>query len=243
MLSFETPSAPGLIVHADYFELAAKEYLLLVDGFSAWTEVFVTASRRPAELKRLMREYMSRNGVPRGFHSDQGSSFMSAEFREFCANWGIRVTEGSAKHPKGNAVAETYVKKVKRILRTAKDEDDLAKALLALRQTPLAPGRPSPAQLHYGRSLRGELHPRVEQFQGDWSELRQWREAIAAERKMYYDKGTRELPDLQVGMLTMVHHNGKWERATVVAKMARLRSYEVRLESSGRVLQRNRHLI
>ncbi len=183
MLSFDVPPAPGLEIHADYFELTGKEYLLLVDGFSAWTEVFVATSRRPAELARLMRDYMSRNGVPRRFHSDQGTAFTSREFHEFCAAWGVTVTVGSAKHPRWNAIAEAYVKKLKRILRTARDDDDLAKALLALRQTPLAPGRPSPAQLHFGRNLRDELHPRVEQASTEWQNVHQWRTAAVAARK------------------------------------------------------------
>jgi transposase InsO family protein len=243
MLSFEVPQAPGLVVHADYFELAAKEYLLLVDGYSAWTEVLLPRNRRPAELTRVMREYMSRNGVPRVFHSDQGSTFMAGEFRAFCKAWGIQVTEGSAKHPRGNAIAETYVKKIKRILRTARDDDDLAKAILALRQTPLAPGRPSPAQLHLGRNLRDELHTRVEKFDGDWREIRQWREAMAASRKKQFDRGTGVLSELAVGTLVLAWHNEWWERATVVAKLARPRSYTVKLCMSGRLLERNRHLI
>ncbi len=146
MLSFEVLAAPGLVVHADNFELAAKEYLILTDGFSGWTEVFTSASRRPSELARLLRVYMTRNGVPRRFHSDQGSAFTAAEFRDFCAKWGIMVTTGSAKHPRGNAVAEASVKKVKKILRTARDEDELAMALLAMHQTPIAPD-PGPAAL------------------------------------------------------------------------------------------------
>ncbi len=194
MVSFEVPAAPGVVVHADNFELAAKEYLIVTDGFSGWAEVFTSQTRRPGEVIRQMRTYISRHGVPRQFHSDQGSAFVAAEFREFCRKWGIRVTQGSAKHPRGNAIAEAAVKKVKKILRTAKDEDELAQALLAMHQTPVAEGRPTPAQLHFGRNLRDELHPRVLQKAVQWEEVKEWKEAVAAERKYHFDKGTRPLP-------------------------------------------------
>jgi transposase InsO family protein len=243
MVSFEVPSAPGIVVHADNFELAAKEYLMLTDGFSGWTEVFTSSSRRPSEVMRLMRAYMSRHGVPRQFHSDQGSAFISVEFREFCKKWGIKATTGSAKHPRGNAIAEASVKKVKKLLRTAKDDDELAMALLAFHQTPVAPGRPSPAQLHYGRNLRDELHPKVQQANIGWTEVREWKMAVAAERKTQFDRGTRPLPPLKNGDLVLVRHNDSWQRGWVVQCLDRPRSYIVKLEKSGQQLQRNRHLL
>ncbi len=242
MLSFEIPPAPGLVLHADYFDLTAKEYLLVVDGFSGWTEVMTAKNRRPEELKRLMRIYMSKHGVPRRFHSDQGSTFMAAEFREFCEAWGIKATEGSAKHPRGNAIAEAQVKKIKRILRTAENDDDLAKALIALHQTPLAPGRPSPAQLHMGRNLRDELHPQVQQSAVSWEDMREWKRELTEMRRKQFDRGTRPLEELQLGAEVMVWHQEKWQQGKISRVMNRPRSYEVRLRSGMRI-QRNRHLI
>ncbi len=243
MLSFEVPPAPGIVVHADHFELSAKDYLILVDGFSGWTEALLARNKSRREVMRLLRGYMMRNGVPRQFHSDQGSAFTAAEFADFAREWGIRVTQGSAKHPRGNAVAEAHVKKIKKILRTARDDDDLAKALLAMHQTPLALGRPTPAQLHLGRNLRDELHPKVVQTQVEWEEWRAWKEAVAVERKIQFDKGTRELPLVEPGTTVLVHHQGRWQRASIIRRMERPRSYELQLEKTRIKIQRNRHLI
>ncbi len=243
MQSFEIPAAPGLVVHADNFELAAKEYLILADGFSGWTEVFTSSSRRPAEVMRLLRTYMARNGVPRQFHSDQGAAFMSAEFRAFCQKWGIKATEASAKHPRGNAIAEAAVKKVKKILCMAMSEDELTKALLAMHQTPVAPGRPSPAQLHFGRNVRDDLHPRVTAAHISWQEVREWKEAVALERKHTYDRGTRALRGLWEGEVVLVHQGGRWERAKVLRSLPRPRSYLVQVLRTGQRLERNRHLL
>lgn len=243
MHSFEIPPAPGLVIHADHFECASKEYLLLVDGFSGWAEARIARNRTPAEVIRILREYMSRNGIPRQFHSDQGSPFMAAEFRRFCQEWGIKATEGSAKHPRGNAIAEAYVKKLKRALSTAKDDDDLMRALLAMRQTPVAPGRPSPAELHLGRTLRGELTAKVEQTVVDWAEMKEWKMAVAAERGKQFNKGTRPLPELAVGEQVWVWHGQRWIRGVISRVMQRPRSYEVLLSGSGQRIQRNRQLI
>jgi transposase InsO family protein len=243
MLSFDVPPAPGVTVHSDYFELSGKDYLLIVDGFSGWVDVATVSSMRPVELIRVLRTYMMRHGVPRQFHSDQGSPYTSAEFRSFCDKWGIRVSLGSPKHPRGNAIAESYVKKVKRILRTAKDEDEIARAILAMHQTPVAPGRPSPAQLHLGRNLRDELHPRVTPMPVEWNEMREWKKAIADERKRFFDRGTRPLPELGVGALVLVRHKDQWQRAIVEAIQGRPRSYSVRVTQTGQVLQRNRWLL
>ncbi len=240
MQSFETPQAPGLVVHADYFELSSYEYVILVDGFSGWTEVMSANNRRPGELCRIVRLYMTRNGVPKIFHSDQGSAFEAREFDEFCEKWGIIRSSNSPKHPRGNGIAEAHVKKVKHLLTTSRDEDDLARALLALMQTPVAVGKPTPAELHFGRNVRDELHPVIRRTETGWDKHRQWRDEKNAKEKKYFDRGTRELKELSTGDAVLVWHRDEWQRGKVTQKLARPRSYEVELNETGRRLERNR---
>ncbi len=240
MQSFQVPDTPGQVVHADYFDWAARAYLILVDGMSGWTEVFAMTGMRPSELKKAVRQYMMRNGVPEVLHTDQGSTFESAEFQEFCKEWSIRFSDNSAKHPRGNAIAEAHVKKVKRILMTAANDDELAKAMLSMMQTPLAPGQPSPTELHLGRRVRDELNVRVRKYEGQWPEFRKWKQMSAAQREKFYNKGTKPLTPLQVGDDVMIWHNEEWQRGVVEAVLARPRSYRVRVTETGRTLERNR---
>jgi transposase InsO family protein len=240
MMSFEIPEAPGLVVHGDYFELGANEYLVLVDIFSGWMEVMSANSRRPSELTRLFRVYMTRNGVPKKFHADQGSAFESAEFKNFCKEWGIEFSDNSPKYPRGNGIAEAFVKKAKHILATAKDDDDLTRAVLALMQTPVATGKPTPAQLHMGRTLRDQLHPDVSQAGLSWQNHVQWKQDRACKEKEYYDRGTRALGELQPGDLVQVWHREQWQRGEITKKMSRPRSYEVLIHGTGRRIERNR---
>jgi hypothetical protein len=240
MLSFDVPMTPGIMVHGDYLEFGANEYVILVDAFSGWTELYAMRNRRPSELARVMRLYMIRNGVPRTFHADQGSAFEAKEFQEFCAKWGTKFSDNSPKYPRGNGIAEAHVKKAKHILATAADDDELAMALLAMMQTPMTMGGPSPAQLHMGRNMRDALHPQVNREERGWEEHRRWKEAKAAKTKEYYDRGTRLLDELQPGDQALVWHREKWQRGEVVRKLARPRSYKVVILESGRHLERNR---
>ncbi len=243
MLSFQVPSAPGQVVHADYFEWSARDYLIVVDGMSGWTEAFSMNGMRPAELKRVMRGYMMRNGIPERFHTDQGSTFESREFQEFCREWGIVFSDNSAKHPRGNAIAEAHVKKVKHAIMTAKDDDDLARAMLAMMQTPVAPGQPSPSELHLGRRVRDEMNPQVRKFEGSWAEFQQWKQLTAEQQAKYFNQGTRKLEPLQVGDEVMVWHKDEWHRGQVEALLTRPRSYQVRLQETGQKLERNRVML
>jgi hypothetical protein len=54
MLSFEVPDAPGMRVHSDYFEFGGKDDMIIVDGFSGWTEMPQVHNRRPRELMRVV---------------------------------------------------------------------------------------------------------------------------------------------------------------------------------------------
>jgi transposase InsO family protein len=199
MISFDVPPGPGLVWHSDFFEWQAKEYVFFVDAFSSWVEVYRAKSRRPADLISVTRLHFMRQGIPRQVHADQGSAYTAAEFREFCEKWHVHLTWGSPKHPQGNAIAEATVKKIKHLMKGARTEDDFVAAFLAMNQTPMAPGRPTPAQLHMGRNVRDELHAQVDQEAVDWDQIRQWKEAKKAAEKVKYNKSARELSELSVG--------------------------------------------
>jgi hypothetical protein len=131
MMSVDVPRAPGLAVASDYFQTSGKEYVMFVDLFSTWTEHFLVKSRRPDTLIQKFRNFMTRNGVPRTLYCDKGSSYDSQEFREFCDEWGIHLVICSGEYPQGNGTAEAAVKRVKKWIAGANDENELTKAILA----------------------------------------------------------------------------------------------------------------
>jgi hypothetical protein len=132
---------------------------------------------------------------------------------------------------------------MKHVIMTAKDDDDLARAMLAMMQTPIAPGQPSPSELHLGRRVRDEMHPDVRKFEGSWLEFQQWKQLTAEQQAKYFNRGTRKLEPLKVGDEVMVWHREEWHRGRVEALLTRPRSYQVRLHETGQKLERNRVLI
>ncbi len=206
-----------------------------------WTEFFRVPSTSAVHLIRALRLFMARNGIPRVLTADQGAAYTSLEFKQFCEKMAIQGRVGSAKYSQGNAHAEAAVKRVKKWLRRCENEDDLFLAILAWHQTPLAQGRPSPAEIHLGRNVRDGLSWRVEQAKVDWQDVRLWKEAKNAKAKSFYDRGAREMSSLEPQQKVWVWSNGEkqWKSGVILEKLARPRSYLVRM-SDGSELERNR---
>jgi hypothetical protein len=191
MKAFEVPVARGLVVGSDVFDSGADQYVIFVDLFSNWIEFFKIPTKDTKNLIKTLRNYMTRNGVPRVFTSDKGSAYRSHEFAEFCKEMGIKRADGSAKHERGNAHAEASVKKIKKLLARCRSEDEVMKAILAWHQAPIAPRRPSPAQIHLGRNVRDELHWNVQQACVQWSEVRSWKEEKQLRAKQDFEGDER----------------------------------------------------
>ncbi len=241
MHSFEIPTAPGLVIASDHFFLGGNVYVLFTDTFSMWTEFFKVPSTSGKHLIRALRTFMARNGIPRVVTADQGAAFTSEEFFEFCEKMEIQLRVGSAKYSQGNAHAEAAVKRVKKWLKRCNNEDELFMAILAWHQTPLAQGRPSPAEIHLGRNVRDGLSWRVEQARVDWDDVRLWRLDRNEKAKKYYDRGSKPLSELITGQEILVwnHETKKWSEGVVLKQLERPRSYLIRTKE-GAELERNR---
>jgi hypothetical protein len=153
------------------------------------------------------------------------------------------LTTASAKHSQGNAIAESAVKKIKRAFMSAKSEDELVQAILAMHQTPVEIGRPTPAQLHFGRNVRDEIHDKILPAQVDWQEVRERKEQQKREEKKKYDRAARDLPELRIGQKVRVSWGKEWKSAVVLEKDPRPRSYRLKMEGSEKVVERNRVMI
>jgi hypothetical protein len=103
----------------------------------------------------------------------------------------------------------------------------------------MAPGRPSPAQIHLGRNVRDELTWKVEQTQIQWEDVRKWRQDKNDRAKEYFDRGTKALVDLTKDQNVFVRVGDDWKEGKVVEKLDRPRSYLLQMKDGGR-LERNR---
>lgn len=138
----------------DFFHLKGKTYLLIVDYFSKYIEVWQMTSTTACSLIQVLKDTFARFGIPNVVISDQGPPFDSADLRNFFYDWDIKHVHSSPLHPCSNGQAERTIQTVKSMMTKASEEGkDLAVVLLNYRSTPTIGGK-SPAELLMGRKLR-----------------------------------------------------------------------------------------
>ena len=162
MLSHEVPSQPWQKVASDLFSYGNQTYIIVVDYYSLWPEVYLLNRTDSSSVIEVCNDIFSRHGIPEQFISDNGSQYHSKQFRKFMLSWGIKHITSSPRYPQSNGLAEVTVKNVKRLLKKCgHSTPDFYKGLLAIRNTPLTCGK-SPAQLLTGRTLVDELPRKVQ---------------------------------------------------------------------------------
>jgi hypothetical protein len=157
--------------------------------------------------------------------------------------WSIHCVHCTPEHHQSNGLAESAVKRFKKWLKCSKSDGELALAMLQWAQTPIAAGRPSPAQIHFGRNLRDDLHARVEPSVVEWQELKQWKQAQREEAARLYDRKSKALRPLAVDDEVFVQCREIWRFGQIIRIMEQPRAYVVKLHDSGRVVERNRKFI
>jgi hypothetical protein len=87
-----------------------NKYLLIVaDYFTKWTEAFPIRNQEATTVADvLVKEVVSRFGVPLVLHSDQGRNFESTVFAEMCRLLGIEKTRTTPLHPQSDGMVERF---------------------------------------------------------------------------------------------------------------------------------------
>ena len=199
----------------------------------------------------VFRKWFTDTAAPDILFPDQGPPFTAQSFKNFLTKWGVGSGYSSACYPQGNSNAELAAKNIKRLIEKyykgpQTNYDDFAQGLLQVRNTPVKSTGMSPAQMLYGRPTQDTLPAHKSHFTRDWHEELYKADVKFAETcersESYYNRGTANLPAIQVGSPVVVqnHKTGKWDRVGVVLdKNSRLRRYLIRL-SSGMIINRNR---
>ena len=164
-------SKPMERIHVDFagpFE--GLTYMVVVDAYSKWPEVFIMSSITSERTIDTLRTMFARYGLPQIIVTDNGSQFTSAEFQEFVHKNGITHKCSAPYHPSTNGQAERFVQTLKQAVRAARSDTGSAQAkldrfLLAYRNAAHAVTGESPAALFMRRQLRirlDNLRPNME---------------------------------------------------------------------------------
>ncbi|XP_049874494.1 uncharacterized protein K02A2.6-like [Pectinophora gossypiella] len=167
LATWQYPSCPFYRLHIDFLgPLNGHSYLVIVDAYTKWVEVYNTKNNTTstAVVENLI-DFFSRFGLPQTLVSDNGTAFTSQEFKQFCELNSISHVTSPAYHPASNGQAESYVKVVKKGIKTClmnsknqkESKNKLMKYLFDYRNSVHSTTGIPPAQLVYGRKLRSRL--------------------------------------------------------------------------------------
>ena len=125
--SWPLPTKPWERVHIDYAgPIDGYYYLVIVDAYSKWPEIFRTRSTTTSSTLDILLEVCARYGNPRTIVSDNGTQFVSAAFKQFCIQHGIKHLTTAPYHPQSNGQAERFVDTFKRGLKKLAEGDRTA---------------------------------------------------------------------------------------------------------------------
>lgn len=228
---WEWPSQPWHRIHVDYAgPVQNKYFLVIVDAFSKWVEIFPTNGPSTKETVKHLRHLFCQLGIPVTIVSDNGTCFTSQEFKDFVNNNGIRHVTSAVYKPSTNGLAERMVQTFKSALHSSKEHYStlLDKFLFKYRITPHTSTGVSPAELLYRRKLRCRLdllHPA--------DMVGHKVNASQETQKRHYSQHPRHL-QLQPGTPVLVRnystHGPKWSPGNVTEQHGPV-SYRCQLEN------------
>ena len=135
-----------------------KYILVIADYFTKFVEAYPMRNMEASTVADFfVKEFVFRYGVPRQIHTDQGTNFNSALFKELCLLLGIQKTRTTGFHPQSDGLVERFNRTLLNMLsmfvsESQKDWDEWIPAVMfAYRATPQASTKFSPNLLMFGR--------------------------------------------------------------------------------------------
>ena len=151
---------PWSRIHVDFAgPLDGSYYLIIVDSYSKWPEVFRCKNPTTETTINTLHELFARFGVVDIVVTDNGTQFTSGEFKTFCDNFQVDHITTPPYHPRSNGQAERFVDTLKRALKKARGtptDKALQQFLQVYRLTPNnnTPASLPPAEVMFARKIR-----------------------------------------------------------------------------------------
>lgn len=192
------PAEPWQLVAADIFgPLPSGEKILVLKCLrSKWPEVCIFLRNQATNADGVisaMEKLFAIHGIPDVIRTDNGPPFNSATYKQFSRNYGFQTQKVTPLWPEANGQAESFMKCLGKVIRTAHIENkDWKKALnsflMAYRATPHPSTGVTPADLLYpGRRFK-TLLPCHASNNVDKASVRDFNNRAMAQSKAYQDR-------------------------------------------------------
>ena len=143
-------------VHIDFGEKDGHPFLVVVDAFTKWPEIFPTRDMVASTVIRCLRQVFSRFGIAETLVSDNGPSLIAKEVENWLSQIGCTHITSPDYHPKSNGLAERMVRTIKehlKVTRTVNIALSIERFLFSYRSIPHATTKLSPSIMMLGREI------------------------------------------------------------------------------------------
>lgn len=224
---------PWYRIHADYLELNHMYFLIIIDSYSKYPEIFPCKSLKSEETEEKFRECFARFGLPKIVVTDNGTNFVAGNMTTFFKINGIKHITTPVNSPQSNGQAENMVKtfkhKVKTTISDAKNKTErvttiVARFLLNYRIAEHASTSKSPAEIMFGRKLRTRFDLLRNPSDNPPTEITEKLRESQENQAKYYGNGKRR--EFSVGERIMVKdlrtpHKPTWSKGVIEKKIGR----------------------
>ena len=240
LIPHKVPTKPWQYIASDIFEAKGKQYLLTVDRFSKFPiceELPVPASSQVVADK--IRFYVSLFGRPDEIMTDNGPHYIGQAFKRFTTEWNIHHVYSSPHYSQSNGFIERFVRTIKSTVKKCLEEgEDIHKAFLNIRATPVDCKLPSPAEMMFNQPITTMLPSRAEPGK---DVHRQRLEERKEQMKENYDSHSRsELAPLDPGQRVRTRNpESKLWQPGIVLRRCEDQSYQIETWN-GAIVRRTR---
>ncbi|XP_026688735.1 uncharacterized protein LOC103523326 isoform X4 [Diaphorina citri] len=248
LMPIETSTFPFERVCLDIMTHKSKDYLVVVDSYSKWIELYHLKSKKCSEIINKLKTLFSIFGIPICIMSDN-SPFNSNEIKIFCKQYNIKWLFSSPLYPNSNGLSERAVQICKNILKKSDtSQTDYRDLLTEYRATKIPALGFSPSEILMGRLIRTKicinnekLNP-IKNLENVHKNLKSKMKEAQINNKYYYDRKTREEKPFYSGENVLVREGNRWIKGKIIKSTEYPRSYWVNTERGSKVRRNTFHL-
>ena len=235
MINMEVPPRLWHTLGADLFHHDKTWYLIFSDYYSKFPFIHKLDDLTANTVTKLTQVLYAEQGIPEVIICDNGTQFISSQFRSLAEHYGFRITTSSPYYPRGHGFIERQIQTVKRIFKKCRESgDDPNLALLSLRTTPLKFNMDSPAELLNNRKYKTTLPSRPRPSPNHEDVRKHLAESQTSQTRNYIKHSTpvsELLQDQSVYVQNMVDNT--WCKGRIVNHHKTPRSYTVEIDQGN----------